>query len=156
MNSNDQKTYENEHEKIVDMRQVGNVESDVNVVEEVYFGNKCEQEVETNYYINDGTEKTKDYSFQNYVIEECNSFGNEKKNYEHYEEIKDYNVPKQEQETKSYENLPACSDNIPINLNSFINVNNCRPDSPTHCEVPKDEPCDLDVSIIEQIHCNFT
>lgn len=129
---------------------VENVRGDGNPVE-LCVDNYCEQEVGNNYFKNncDTEEQTRKYSFQNNVVEECNVLENENIKNEHFEKISEYNKSGQEQcHPISSEHYPACTDDIPINFNSNLSVNNCRPDSPTHCEVPKDQPCDFDVSII--------
>lgn len=126
-----------------------NFRGDGNSVE-VCVDNHCEQKVENNYFKDscDTEEQTRNYSFQNNVGEECNVFGNKETKNEQFEEISEYNESRQEQyHPKSREHYPACTDDIPINFNSNLSVNNCRPGSPTHCEVPKDQPCDFDVSI---------
>lgn len=148
LNSNEQKHCEVEEEKVY-VSQVENSRDGGNV-NEVCLGNHCERVVENDYYTNncDTEEETRDYSFQNNIIEECNTFGNETKNNEHFEELREYNEPKQENIPKMNENCPACSDDIPINPNSNLSINNCRPESPTHCEVPKDQTHYLNVSII--------
>lgn len=155
LSSNEQKHYEVE-EVIVYNSQDENIKVDGNVVE-VCLGSHYEQVVENNYYINNCNieEERRDYSFQNNVIVESNIFENETKNNEHFEKVREYNEPKQEQIPKSNENYPACSDDIPINPNSDLSVNNCRPESPTHCEVPKDQTHDSNVSIIQFISILF-
>lgn len=138
--------------KNVHVYQNENAEGGGNMVE-VCLGNPYEEGVENNYYTNnyDTEEKTRGYSFQNNVVEECNTFGNEEKNNVHYEEVREFNEPNQEQNPRINENHPTCSDYIPNNLNSNLSVNNHRSDSPTHSEVPKDQACNLDVSINKQI-----
>lgn len=130
--------------------QIENVRDDTTMVEEC-LGNCCKQEVENNYYCinNDHTyteEQTADYSFQSNLIVEDN--GDELKYNTHIEDIKTCNESQQAQGPIKYENYPACSNDIPINPNSDLSVNNCRPDSPAHSEISKDQPCDVDVSII--------
>lgn len=134
--------------EILYVHQNENTEGGGNMVE-VCLGNPCEQGVDNNYYTNnyDTEEKTKGYSFQNNVVEECNMFKNEEKNNVHYEEVREFNEPNQEQDSRINENRPTCSDCIPINLNSNLSVNNHRSDSPTHSEVHEDQTCHLDVSI---------
>lgn len=132
------------------VNQVENERGDGNLVE-VCLNNNCEEEVKnvcnTNHY---EEEQTRDYDFQNNVVKERNTFENEEKNdVVHFEKVIESNEPKQEEHHPvGNEFYPACYDDIPINPNSSLSVNNCRPDSPTHCEVPKDQTCDLDVSII--------
>lgn len=154
-----------EEEKIHEY-QKDNVRDELTMVKEC-LDNYCKQEIENNYYCinNDHTykeEQTSDYSFQNYSIEEVNTHSDEAKN---IEKIKTCNESQQAQGPIKYENYPACSDDIPINPNSDLSVNNCRPDSPTHCEISEDQPCDVDVSITHfdkyfcikllNLHCNY-
>lgn len=148
LNSNEQKPYNIEHEKVIDQTEYHN--GDRNLAGDVCINNNCEQEVETNYYVNscDTEEQSKVHSFQNSVRKDYNSFENETKNNEHYEDVREYNESKQEKEPNHFENFLACSDDIPINFNSSKSINNCHPDSSTHSEVSKDQPCDLNVSII--------
>lgn len=144
--ASDQKNYEFKDVHIYDS-QVDRSNGDGNVVEEVYLGNECKNEVANNYdIINNRDTGEEIINYQNNVIENCNKFDEEEKNIKHFEEVKEaYVEPIQEQ---SNDNHPACSDDIPINSNSSLSVTNCRPDSPTHYEVPKDMPtCTLDVSI---------
>jgi len=139
--------------------------SDENIVK-TCVNNQCEPEIENNHYIHtyESEEKTKNYSIQSNLMKECNTFKNEEKDNEYYigcntfkneevdneyiKEVKEFNEPQLEIELLSNNKPPACSDYIPINLNSNLIVNNCNPVSPTHCEVPKDQTYDLDVSII--------
>jgi len=119
---------------------------------EVCLNNHCEQEVENYYSINniDTEEQTRDCSFQNNFVEECYAFGNDEQNNGHVE-VREFNEQKQLPEPDrsiSDKQNPACSDDISNNPFSSLSVNNCRPDSPTHCEVPKDQNCHIDVSII--------
>lgn len=146
--ANVQKNYEVK-ENTTDVNQVENIRGDGNLVE-VCLNNYCEEEVKNNYStFRCEEEQTRDYSFQNNVVEECSRFGNEEKNDAvHFEKVIESNEPKQELHTRENEFYPACYDEIPNNPNSSLSVNNCRPDSPTHCEVPKDQTCDLDVSIV--------
>ncbi|KAE9530551.1 hypothetical protein AGLY_011013 [Aphis glycines] len=125
-----------------------NVDGDRNLVE-VYSNNHCEQEVENNYCINNvyTEEQTRDCSFQNNLVELVeghNTFGHDEQNSEHFEEVREFNEQKQVQMPEPERSIsnkqnPACSDDIPNNPISSLSVNNCRPDSPTHCEVPKDQ-----------------
>jgi hypothetical protein len=131
-----------------------NVDGDRHLVE-VYSNNNCEQEVVNNYCINNfhTEEQTRDCSFQNNLVEECNTFGNDEQNREHFEEVREFNEQKQVQMPEPDRSIsdkqnPACSDDIPNNPISSLSVINCRPDSPTHCEVPKDQICHIDVSIV--------
>lgn len=155
LNSNEQNTYNFEHEIVIN--EAKNNEVDINMAKNVCIDNHYEQEVKNNYYENscETEEQTKDCSFQECKREDYNSFGNEIKKNEHDEEIIEYNEFKQEQESNNVDNFLACSDNIPINFNSSLSVNNCRPDSSTHCEIPKDQPCDLNVSIIKKFRRIF-
>lgn len=137
---------------------VENVKGDGNLVE-VCVDKHCEQEVENNYFKNncDTEEQTRNYSFQNNVVEECYVFGNKETKNEKFEEMSEYDKATQEHyHPISSEHYPACTDDIPINFNSNLSVNNCRPGSPTHCEVPKDQPCDFDVSINKCISFFFS
>lgn len=150
----EQTNYEVESENVYVQNIFEYVGGDRNVVE-VCLNNQCEQEVGNDYCINnfDTEEQTRDYSFQTNVVGECNTFGTEEQNNEHYEEVKEFNEPKQVQVQEpdwsiNNEQNPVCSDDIPNNPLSSLSVNNCRPDSPAHCEVPKDQSCDIDVSII--------
>lgn len=122
-----------------------------NIVEE-FPNNHCEpKEIENNYYKNTcDTEKPKsDYTFLNNIIEISNTLENVEES-ERFESIKEFDRPMQEQIPITFdENCPACFDDVPINLNSDLSVNNYRPDSPPHCEVPMDQTCDLNVSIIQ-------
>lgn len=150
---NDQNHCTVEEEKVY-VRQVENVEGGGNVIG-VCLDNHCEQIIENNYYVNNCVmeEQKSDYSFQNNVIEECNTYENEEKNNEHYEEeIIECNESKQNENPISIENSPACFYDIPINSNPSLSVNNCRPDSPTYSEVSKDQTCDIDVSITQFIN----
>lgn len=134
-----------------------NIDGDRNLVE-VYSNSHCEQEVENNYCINNvhTEEQTRDCSFQNNLVELVeghNTFGHDEQNSEHFEEVREFNEKKQMQMPEPERSIsnkqnPACSDDIPNNPISSLSVNNCRPDSPTHCEVPKDQTCHEDVSII--------
>lgn len=131
-----------------------NVDGDRHLVE-VYTNNHCEQEVVNNYCINNfhTEEQTRDCSFQNNLVEEFNTFGNDEQNREHFEEVREFNEQKQVQMPEPDRSIsdkqnPACSDDIPNNPISSLSVINCRPDSPTHCEVPKDQICHIDVSIV--------
>lgn len=91
--------------------------------------------------------ETMNYSFRMNVIENRNGFGDEERNDKRFDEVREVVVPVRE---LGNENRPACSDDdIPINPNSSLSVNNCRPDSPTHCEVHTDmQTCISDVSIL--------
>ncbi|XP_026811724.1 uncharacterized protein LOC113552908 isoform X1 [Rhopalosiphum maidis] len=131
-----------------------NVDGDRHLVE-VYSNNHCDQEVENNYCINNShtEEQTRDCSFQNNLVEECNTFGNDEQNREHFEEVREFNEQKQVQmpdRSISDKQNPACSDDIPNNPISSLSVINCRPDSPTHCEVPKDQICHIDGGLAGQ------
>lgn len=122
---------------------------------EVCVDSHCEQDKENNYLkYNCGTEeRTSNYSFQNNEVEEYDVFGNKEKKDEHFDEVCEHSKSEQDQyHPKSSEHYPACSDDTPINLNSSLSVNNCRPGSPTHCEVPKDQSCDLDVSNLKFVN----
>lgn len=148
--SNEHKHYENVRGdgKVVEVCLKNQCEQKI---ENNNYNNQCEQEMENNYYSHNYgmKEQTKEYSFQNNVIEKCYAFKNEEKN-DHCREVSEFNQPKQNQETIINNEIhPACSEDIPINLNSNSSVNKCRPDSPTHCEVPMDQTCDLNVSIIQ-------
>lgn len=96
--------------------------------------------------------------YMNNVVEESITFennekdnvvqNNEKDNVVHFENVMELNEPNQEEHNPIVNDVyPACYDDIPINPNSSMSVINCRPDSPTHCEVPKDQSYDIDVSI---------
>ncbi|XP_025195742.1 glycogenin-1 isoform X1 [Melanaphis sacchari] len=133
-----------------------NVDGDRNLVE-VYLNNHGEQEMENNYCINNfhTEEQTRDCSFQNNLVEECNTFENDEKNSENVEEVREFNEQKQVQMPEpswsiSDKQNPACSDDIPNNPISSLSVNNCRPDSPTHCEVPKDQNCHINGGLAGQ------
>ncbi|XP_022164277.1 glycogenin-1 isoform X1 [Myzus persicae] len=130
------------------------VDGDRNLVEEC-SNNHCEQEVENYHSINnfDTEEQTRECSFQKNLVEECNTFGNDEQNNERVEEVRVFNEEKQLPEPDrsiSEKQYPACSDDIPNNLFSSLSVNNCRPDSPTHCEVPKDQICHIDGGLAGQ------
>jgi hypothetical protein len=132
------------------VNEVENIKGDGNLVE-VCLNNHCEEEIKNNYStFHCEEEQTSDYSFQNNVVE-WSIFGNEEKNdavdFEK-EIVIESNEPQQELHTRENDFYPACYDDIPNNSNSSLSVNNCRPDTPTHCEVPKDQTCDLDVSIV--------
>lgn len=157
--SNEQKHYAVEEENVY-VDQVENARDDGYVVEISLnnHDNHCERVVENKYYINNCNmeDKTRDYSFQNNVNEKGIIFENEVKNNERFEEVRgEFNEPKQEQNSISYESCPACFDEIPINLNSILSVNNCRPESPMHCEVPKDQTHDSNVSITQFVNIFF-
>jgi len=132
-----------------------NVGADRHLVE-VCLNNHCEQEVGNYDYISNVNteEQTRDYSFQNNLEDGSNEFGNDMQHNEHFEEVSEFNDQKQVQVPDSNRLIsekhnPACSDDIlPNNPYSSLSVNNCRPDSPTHCEVPKDQICHMDVSIL--------
>ncbi|XP_015372491.1 PREDICTED: glycogenin-1-like, partial [Diuraphis noxia] len=121
---------------------------------EVCVNNHCEQEVENYYSINniDTEKQTRDCSFQNDLVEECDAFGNDEQINEHVE-VREFNEQKQLPEPDrsiSDKPNPACSDDIPNNPFSNLSVNNCRPDSPTHCEVPKDQNCHINGGLAGQ------
>lgn len=147
--SNKQTQYETEEEN--EYKCPVHIVRDCSDVVEEFSNNQCEpKKIENNYYkyTCDTETPTSDYSFQNNIVEISNTLENVEMS-ERFESIKEFDRPNQEQTQIIYdENCPACFDDVPINLNSDLSVNNYRPDSPPHCEVPMDQTCDLDVSII--------
>jgi len=146
----DQKKYEIEETPICESR-IDNANCG-DVMVEVCLGDLCEKEAENNYHINN-CEETTNCSFQNNPIESSNIFDNEEKYTKRLEELSESIEQEQEQGNGNY---PACSDDTPINPNSSLSVNNSRPDSPTHCEVPMDlQTYVLDVSITRFVSISY-
>lgn len=157
--SNDQIKYEVE-ETHNNVCQTENVRGDGNSVEvnmdelceqkiNVNLGIYCEQKMDSNNVnICDAEKQTRDYSFQN-RIEECNKIEYNITNIEDFGGVEQFYKEKEEQDQRNNENNPAWSDDIPFNLSSTLSVCNSFPDSPKHFEVPEDQKCDSNVSIVK-------